>query len=622
MPDPIGLMQAILGFPTSRRSAEIELRRTLAAHTDPMHWCTVRFAIAPDEVMRRASAWADLPFAPYIPGEPEPVSEAPKLRHLADIRMMSQRNGDQRIAYVAPDFFGFLRLRERAAENTSLRDRLVVVPCAQLRERIIQQFGPALIDEARQRLTRHWPFATAQLDLTTAMRWGFAIGMILLAFLVLAAPFTESFWLVPTWLIAMVMPTMLRLAALATPVSAERKSRPIPDDELPVYSILIPLRDEANMVDQLCAQMASIDYPAEKLEVIFVVESRSPETIAAVRRHAADGRLSLVVVPDAMPRTKPKALNFTLPFCRGEFVVVYDAEDRPDPKQLRTMVSRFRREPELQCIQARLVIDNGEKGLLPGLFAGEYAGLFAVLLPALARWGAFMPLGGTSNHFRLEALRRLGGWDAFNVTEDADLGVRLARRGLKTSTATTFTLEYAPVQFRPWLGQRSRWLKGWMQTFMVHNRRPGALLRDLGVPAFLMFELILITMLLAPLLHLAFVPLTFWLIFQDLESVTRPTAWSAACLLMLMLGFGVTILLNMEGLRRTGQSKHMILQLLLPVYWLLISFAALVALREFVTRPFHWFKSPHQATLPDFGVSQAVHLAPPKSAHASLLGAL
>ncbi|NMA97816.1 MAG: glycosyltransferase, partial [Phyllobacteriaceae bacterium] len=217
-------------------------------------------------------------------------------------------------------------------------------------------------------------------------------------------------------------------------------------------------------------------------------------------------------------------------------------------------------------------------------------------LPALARWHAVMPLGGTSNHFRLKTLRNLGGWDAFNVTEDADLGVRLARRHLRTATSTSFTLEDAPDRLRPWLGQRTRWLKGWMQTFMVHNRRPRSLLKDLGLAKFLLFELTILSMLLAPLLHIAFLPMALWLVLDGFGGVANPTAWSMACLLMLGLGFAVTIFTNIEGLRRTGQRRFQLFQLLLPLYWLLISWAAVRALCEFVRRPFHWFKTPHQAS--------------------------
>src|SRR5690606_32805623 len=130
----------------------------------------------------------------------------------------------------------------------------------------------------------------------------------------------------------------------------------------------------------------------------------------------------------------------------------------------------FASDPKIMCLQAHLVIDNGRRHWLAALFAGEYAGLFTVMMPALARLRLAMPLGGTSNHFRLSALRELGGWDAFNVTEDADLGVRLARRRMRVDVLQSATREAAPTRLRPWLGQRTRWMKGWMQTFIVHNR--------------------------------------------------------------------------------------------------------------------------------------------------------
>ncbi|NGP17162.1 glycosyltransferase [Devosia chinhatensis] len=291
-----------------------------------------------------------------------------------------------------------------------------------------------------------------------------------------------------------------------------------------------------------------------------------------------------------------QGLGLCAPLCRGEFVVVYDAEDRPDPKQLRSVAAQFRRSPEVECIQARLCIDNADQGPLPALFAGEYAGLFAVLLPAFARWGTVMPLGGTSNHFRLETLRRLGGWDAYNVTEDADLGVRLARRNLRTATSVSVTLEEAPVRFKPWLGQRTRWMKGWMQTFVVHNRRARRLYADLGPAGFAMFQVTILSMLLAPILHLGMFPMLVWMQFDQSNSFDSWNPWWLACLLVLVLGHGTAMVVNMVGLARIGRNRFWAQQLLLPLYWLLITWATLLALREFLFRPFHWFKTPHLAS--------------------------
>jgi cellulose synthase/poly-beta-1,6-N-acetylglucosamine synthase-like glycosyltransferase len=594
MSDSIALMQALLGPGYDRNAAEAVLLDALASEVDPLHWCAVHRGIDPTQISGRAAAWAGVQFLPALPEDAEIDPIAPRLEDLADTRMISYRGPGAIDALVSPDFLGVIRLRQAADRNPRLRHRICLVPPEVLRGHLVEAAEDTLIDASRQNMLRFWPTAAAQLDLTRSVRWLFAVGIVLLAALVLIAPFSGNTWLIPVWFVVMGFPTLLRLCALATPVQAAKPPLHIPTTDLPLYSILVPLRDEANMVDQLITSFGGLDYPMDKLQIVFVVESRSPETVAAVERHLDDARFSLIVVPDAAPRTKPKALNFALPFCRGEFVVVYDAEDRPAPDQLRRIVEQFRRQPEVECIQARLVIDNGDEGAVPALFAGEYAGLFAVLLPALARWNAVMPLGGTSNHFRLESLRSLGGWDAFNVTEDADLGVRLARRRLRTATSTTYTLEDAPTRFRPWLGQRTRWLKGWMQTFMVHNRRPRHLAGDVGWTNFFLFEFTILGMLMAPLLHLAFVPVMIWLHLNDYETLLSPTAWTFACLCMLALGFGTTILTNLVGLHRTRQYRFLVWQLAVPFYWLLITWAALLALRDFVRRPFHWFKTPHQ----------------------------
>jgi glycosyltransferase XagB len=520
-----------------------------------------------------------------------------RLEMLADVRVLRLDVVDRQVAFAAPDFFGFLRLRQALMTDAGLHGRICIVPPAALRALVIEAASEALIDSARQNLTRHWPFAAAQLDLVEPVRWAFAVGLIVLTLIILLAPLSGQLWPIPLWMAFMLLPTAMRLAALASPHLSRAPIRRVPDAHLPHYSVMVPLRDEANMVDQLCAHLGRLDYPREKLDILFVVESRSPETVAAVERHLHDPRFNLVVVPDATPRTKPKALDFALPFCRGEFVVVFDAEDRPDADQLRSVVAQFRRQADVDCIQACLTIDNAGEGLLPALFAGEYAGLFRVFLPALARWGAVMPLGGTSNHFRLEALRRLGGWDAYNVTEDADLGVRLARRGMRTATNSSRTLEAAPRSLHTWLCQRRRWMKGWMQTFIVHNRRPHLLLKDLGLLRFVLFELTILGMLLAPLLHIGMWPMFIWLAYDASTGLAEPSAWWAACGFALVLGHGTPIVMSMAGLARGRYRRFWVHQLMLPVYWVLIAWATVLALADLVKRPFHWFKTPHEVTV-------------------------
>lgn len=353
MSEAASLMPAVLGPAFSAQDAQALLDRAMASEVDPLHWCAVHLGISQCEIMRRVAEWIGLAYYNVVPRLVTTEIAPTRLETLAEMRMFRIKVLDRDVAFAAPDFFGAMRLKRVYAANPALYQSLCLVPAPALRELMVDAAQEALIDGARQTLSRSWPHAAAQLDLTRPVRWSFAIMLVLATGLVLAAPLSGQYWLLPLWFVLVVLPTMLRLAALLTP------SRPafdsdlvIEETDLPVYSILVPLRDEANMVDQLCRSLGQFDYPREKLQIIFVVESRSPETVAAVRRHLDDARFTLAVVPDAMPRTKPKALDFALPLCRGEFVVVYDAEDIPGPDQLRAVVSQFRCDDKVQCIQS------------------------------------------------------------------------------------------------------------------------------------------------------------------------------------------------------------------------------------------------------------------------------
>jgi cellulose synthase/poly-beta-1,6-N-acetylglucosamine synthase-like glycosyltransferase len=373
--------------------------------------------------------------------------------------------------------------------------------------------------------------------------------------------------------------------------------RLLSDAELPIYSVLIPLRDEAGMVPMLRRAMGALDYPPEKLDIKFVVESRSPPTVSAVEAGLDDPLFRMVLVPDGPPRTKPKALDFALPLVRGKYVVVFDAEDVPEPGQLRLAASLFEADAALACLQAELVPENASENALTALFSGEYAGLFGRLLPALARWGMPVPLGGTSNHFRTEVLRDIGGWDAFNVTEDADLGVRLARRGLRAETFASRTLEEAPLTVKAWMAQRTRWMKGWMQTFVVHNRAPHDLWVDLGWRAFFGFQVLVGGMILSSVLH------TFFILSLILRLVTQgvvglqpqdPLDWFGAAILV--SGYGGAFAIQVSGLIHQKAYHLLPIQLALPVYWILHTIAAVRAARELIIDPARWAKTTHGVT--------------------------
>jgi cellulose synthase/poly-beta-1,6-N-acetylglucosamine synthase-like glycosyltransferase len=249
--------------------------------------------------------------------------------------------------------------------------------------------------------------------------------------------------------------------AIARPPPRVRK---LPAAELPPYTIIVPLYREAEMAQGLVAALSAVDYPKDRLQVLIVLEADDRDTLTAMRRIRAAEEFQVLIAPPGSPKTKPRACTLALAVATGDIVVVYDAEDRPHPLQLQEAAARFARGGgDLVCLQAPLRI-CGAVRFLRRQFALEYAAQFEVILPALARLGLAFPLGGTSNHFRTAELRAVGGWDAWNVTEDADLGFRLAAQGWRTGMLRTPTWESAPGRLKDWTPQRARWVKGYMQT--------------------------------------------------------------------------------------------------------------------------------------------------------------
>jgi cellulose synthase/poly-beta-1,6-N-acetylglucosamine synthase-like glycosyltransferase len=260
--------------------------------------------------------------------------------------------------------------------------------------------------------------------------------------------------------------------------------------EPPTYTLLCPLYREAEAAPGLLAALATLDYPHERLDVKFVLEADDRATFAALSGAILPAWAEIVRVPPSEPRTKPKALNFALASARGEFVCVYDAEDEPDPRQLHEALDAFARHgPHLGCVQAPLVAINADESWISRQFALEYAIQFGQALPFWAGLRAPFAIGGTSNHFRMEALRDCGGWDPYNVTEDADIGFRLARCGWSMTTITVPTYEDAPITMNAWVRQRSRWIKGHMQTWLVLMHDPLGLLSELGPAKFCAVQL-------------------------------------------------------------------------------------------------------------------------------------
>jgi len=369
-------------------------------------------------------------------------------------------------------------------------------------------------------------------------------------------------------------------------------------DDLPVYTVLVPLFREAAVVRDLLASLKALDYPHSRLEVMLIVEEIDRETSDALRAASLAPYMQLIVVPDGAPRTKPRAIQYALQFTTGEYVVVFDAEDAPEPDQLRRALAALRSGgPHIGCLQAQLNIYNSDASWFTRQFTIEYTVLFDCILPALERLQLPVPLGGTSNHFPREVLDAVGGWDPYNVTEDADLGIRLARRGWHVGVLPSTTWEEAPPTFRVWKGQRTRWLKGWMQTYLVHMRRPSLLWQELGPRRFIGFQVLMAGMILSSLVH----PWFYVLLVADAWNgriLALPDGafgqWLLAIgLINLIAGYASAIALGTMAAARRDRPGLAANALMMPFYWLAISFAAYRALWQLITAPFHWEKTEH-----------------------------
>ena len=328
----------------------------------------------------------------------------------------------------------------------------------------------------------------------------------------------------------------------------------------------------------------------------FVLEAGDHETRVALDRLGLGPPFEIIIAPPLGPRTKPKALNVALPFARGAFTVVYDAEDRPEPDQLRGALGAFSNGGKrVACVQASLTVDNTADNWLARMYTADYAGQFDVFVRGLAALDLPFPLGGSSNHFRTAALRKAGAWDPYNVTEDADLGIRLYRLGYRSAAISSATYEEAPARFVPWLKQRSRWYKGWIQTWLVHMRRPDRLLRELTPAGAIAFQIFFAANVLAALIHPLFMAGLGYMLFE------RPTPWADMVMrnaipifaTSLLSGYASTILLGAIGLRRRGLLRHAWVLILTPLHWFLLSLAAWRAMFQLIYDPQCWEKTEH-----------------------------
>jgi cellulose synthase/poly-beta-1,6-N-acetylglucosamine synthase-like glycosyltransferase len=420
--------------------------------------------------------------------------------------------------------------------------------------------------------------------------------LVLFVILLLVAPIATGMALLAFSLLSLLAIVALKFAATIAALRQQPLSPAMgaaPDD--PTVSIIVALYRESDIAGRLVRRLARLDYPEHLLDVILAVEAGDQMTRQALDASELPPWMRIIVVPEGQVKTKPRALNHALGHAWGSIIGIYDAEDAPEPDQIRKVVARFRAAaPDVACLQGVLDYYNPRTNWLSRCFTIEYAGWFRLILPGIARLGLVVPLGGTTLFFRRRILDLLGGWDAHNVTEDADLGIRLARHGYRTELIETVTGEEANCRTIPWIKQRSRWIKGYMMTWAVHMRDPGLLWRQLGPRAFLGFQVMflgtIMQFLLAPLMWtLLLVPFGF---DHPLLSMLPPAAFWAM-IAAFLLSEAASLAVGIVGIRRTDHRLSLWWVLTMKLYFPLATVAAYKAVVELVSRPYYWDKTTH-----------------------------
>ncbi len=379
----------------------------------------------------------------------------------------------------------------------------------------------------------------------------------------------------------------------------EEELNSLEDKDLPVYTVLVPVYKEPEVIGILVNSLKKMDYPQNKLDVILLLEEDDKETYEAAKAQRPPANWRFIIVPSSIPKTKPKACNYGLLFARGKYLTIYDAEDIPEKDQLKKSILAFRKGGgDYICFQAALNYFNKDENFLTKMFTLEYSYWFDYMLPGLFNLKLPIPLGGTSNHFDVEKLKDIGAWDPFNTTEDADLGVRAFGKGYKVGVVNSTTYEEANARIGNFIRQRSRWIKGYMQTWLVHTRNSRRLYKNVGFRGFIAFHLLIggsfITFLVNPVMWAIFV---FWLLTKTKAiDVFFPPMTLYLSLFNLLFGNFIGIYLNMLAVFKRKYYNLLPYAFLNPVYWMLHSRASYKALYELFTKPFYWQKTQHGIT--------------------------
>ncbi|MDB6454861.1 glycosyltransferase [Falsirhodobacter sp. 20TX0035] len=457
---------------------------------------------------------------------------------------------------------------------------------------LLEVRGPTLAAQAQSALTDTYSCRTWN---TAAVRQPVILGLLALLGATILWPATvlavASIW----GILSLLACVGLKLAAAIAAFRDVPRPPVATVAHWPTVSVIVALYREADIAERLILRLSRLDYPRDKLEILLAVEERDHLTREALARAALPDWMRVIVTPHGKLKTKPRALNHALRFCRGSIVGIFDAEDAPAPDQIRRIAERFHSAgPDLACLQGILDYYNPRTNWIARCFTVEYATLFRVILPGLQRMGMAIPLGGTTLYVQRDVLAKIGAWDAHNVTEDADLGIRIARHGYRTEVIPTVTQEEANCLPLAWVKQRSRWQKGYMMTWIVHMRDPRRLWAEIGPRGFAGFQIMffgaLSQAILAPVLW------SYWLLALGLPHPVTDSlpGWSVIALVALfLLTEAVNITIGILALRRTDHRMNPLWVPTLIFYFPMLTFSVYKALWEMVRRPFYWDKTTH-----------------------------
>lgn len=491
-------------------------------------------------------------------------------------------------------------IEERFGENAEI----VITSPLDIRITIERVFGRFLEEDSKLSLWQQSPESSAMVTASPVTKKLLCIFLIIVVCLIAIFPLQSSMLFIAFCSISYFVSMLVKMLIFTQGCKQNRLVEwdevlnKLDDASLPIYTILVPMYKEAESLTELLSAMRNLDYPAEKLDIKLVLEADDYETFNMALELKPNHNFEIIRVPYSKLRTKPKACNYALRFARGEYVTVFDADDIPDKLQLKKSIATFRNRPDdIVCLQARLNYYNADYNWLTRSFSLEYRALFSVMLHGLSRLGIPLPLGGTSNHISLAHLKELGEWDAYNVTEDADLGVRLSARGFRTEMIDSWTMEESPTEIHAWIRQRSRWIKGYMQTWLVHMRNPIKLYKTLGAKSFWGFQFFVgfssLTFLTAPILWS--LALLWWILPPELAQNWLPKwlIWLTISNLMLNFIIHWVMMICCVSFKPESSVSYKIAGFFYPFYLLLHSIASYKALYQLIVKPHFWEKTTH-----------------------------